>query len=65
MLNTAMGDLERIQLLVKQDADIKAKNKAGRTPLCIAARSGLLEVVKYLVEKGADTTIKTYFEKTA
>ena len=50
-----VGDLERVQVLVKQGAD---KEKTGGihdwTPLYIASRNGQLPVVRYLVEQGAD-----------
>ena len=49
------GDLEQVTLLVEQGED---KNQGGGgyddTPLSIAARGGYLDVVRYLVEQGAD-----------
>ena len=50
-----IGNLERVQVLVKQGAD---KDQTGGqfdwSPLCIASWKGHLRVVRYLVEQGAD-----------
>lgn len=40
--------------LIKQGADVNVKNGAGETPLYWAAYAGDLEVVRALIERGAD-----------
>ncbi len=37
----------------------------GRTPLLVAAEEGKLEMVKFLIEKGADVNALSKFDKTA
>ena len=49
------GDLKRVQVLVEQRADKeKTGGSFGYTPLIIASYNGHLDVVRYLVEQGAD-----------
>ncbi|MDH4271667.1 MAG: ankyrin repeat domain-containing protein [Candidatus Aminicenantes bacterium] len=49
------GDLAKVKALVEKDpACVKAKDGNGRTPLHLAAQGRHLEVLRYLVDKGAD-----------
>jgi ankyrin repeat protein len=49
------GDLESLQASIEKDpAIVNARDQDGRTPLHWACRGRKLEVVKLLVEKGAD-----------
>jgi ankyrin repeat protein len=49
------GDLEGVKTLIEQNPElVNAKDKDGRTPLHWACRGVHLEVVKFLVDKGAD-----------
>jgi ankyrin repeat protein len=49
------GDLEGVKALIEKDPElVNAKDKDGRTPLHWACRGVHLEVVKLLVDKGAD-----------
>jgi ankyrin repeat protein len=49
------GDLESVKTLIEKDPElVNAKDKDNRTPLHWACRGVHLEVVKFLVEKGAD-----------
>ena len=50
----ALGDLERVQMLVGGGADKDATVSHGWTPLYAASCNGHLAVVRYLVEQGAD-----------
>jgi uncharacterized protein len=46
--------LELVKLLVEMGQDVNAADNYGITPLMVAANLGDLEIVKYLVSKGAD-----------
>lgn len=49
------GDLEGVKALIEKDPDlVNAKDKDGRTPLHWASHGVHLEIVKFLVDKGAD-----------
>ena len=49
------GDLKVVKALVGSDADLlSAKDKDGSTPLHCAAWKGHLEVVEYLLDRGAN-----------
>jgi ankyrin repeat protein len=45
-------------------ADKEAKNILDQTPLHLASRNGCFEIVKYLVEQGANIQAKTVYGKT-
>jgi ankyrin repeat protein len=53
-----------VELLLKNGADIKAKNAYSNTPLHVAARNGNTEVVKLLLEQGADINAKNFWSDT-
>jgi len=60
------GDVEKLKDAVKKKKDsINAKDANGWQPLHEGARGGHLEVVKYLVENGADINSKTVGGGTA
>eukprot|EP00026_Physarum_polycephalum_P003515 Phypoly_transcript_03528.p1 GENE.Phypoly_transcript_03528~~Phypoly_transcript_03528.p1 ORF type:complete len:745 (+),score=126.62 Phypoly_transcript_03528:64-2298(+) len=50
---------EIVHFGVEKGATVNIKNKAGQTPVLIAACNGDLDLVKYLVSHGADTALKT------
>lgn len=50
-------DLDRVQVLIDQGADVNAKNKNGDTPLVTAARFGSNKTVAILLARGADVNI--------
>jgi len=54
----AKGDLEVINFLLVNGADINAVDAKGRTALHFAASSGRVRIVKYLINKGADIKIR-------
>ncbi len=56
------GDLTSIEQALSKGEDINAKDAADQTPLMYASESGRLDMVKYLVEHGADVNAKS-FEK--
>jgi len=55
-LHNAAGknDLETVQTIVEKGTNVDRKDIAGQTPMMWAAETGSIDVVKYLVEKGAD-----------
>jgi ankyrin repeat protein/serine/threonine protein kinase len=52
------GDVEKVKELLKEGANINAKNKFGYTPLHVVADRGHIEIVKLLIEHGADVNAK-------
>ena len=56
-----IGDIKNLEEEIKRKKDVvNAKDENGWTPLHEGARGGHLEVVKLLVENGADVDVKTY-----
>ncbi len=52
------GDLEAVKTLIEQDPElVNARDKDGRTPLHWACRGVHLEVVRFLVDKGANVNV--------
>ena len=49
----SMGDMEKVQTLLAQGADVNAKNNKGNTTLMWAKREGHKEIVRILKEAGA------------
>ena len=47
-------DVDKAKELIKAGANVNAENKWGETPLIVAARHGHIEIVKLLIEAGAD-----------
>jgi ankyrin repeat protein len=52
------GDVLAVKLFLQAGMDPNLKNKYGLTPLIVAAKAGRLEVLKLLVNNGADLHIK-------
>ena len=48
------GDMNKVERLIENGADIKAKDKSGSTSLDWAAYGGHTDVVKFLIKKGED-----------
>src|SRR5688572_23791761 len=55
------GDLARVNAALAKGANIDAKTRYGVTALMFAADKGHTEVVRLLLEKGADTNIQDTF----
>ncbi|MBN8828201.1 MAG: ankyrin repeat domain-containing protein [Sphingobacteriia bacterium] len=53
-----LGNLTKVQELANKGYSIDFKNKAGDTALLASLKSGQYEVVKFLLEGGADATIE-------
>jgi ankyrin repeat protein len=56
-----IGDVEKVQKLLDGGADINTRYD-GRTPLERAAMHGKVEVVEYLLTKGAQNPVKAFEE---
>jgi outer membrane protein assembly factor BamB len=52
------GDAAAVASLLARGADVDADNGRGATPLYVAAEQGQLEVVKILLDHGADPNVK-------
>ena len=60
------GDLTKVRAEIDSGKDVNSKDAAGQTALMYASEMGQLEVVKYLVESGADVNVQsTYDGKSA
>ena len=56
----SMGNIEIIKLFLKQEPtsyDLEFADENGETPLLIAAKNGYTDVVKMLLDMGADTSV--------
>ena len=61
-----MGRLENVRQLLRQGADVNGRNALGDTPLKAAAYTGQADMVRLLLESGADSTAKDFIQgKTA
>ena len=59
LMNAAsMGDIETVQKLVKNGANINEKDRSGYTPLIWAIYSNKVEAVKAFIQMGADIEIQ-------
>jgi len=54
----SMGDMDQVQALLAQGADVNAKFKNGYTALMFAALDGHTDIVKALLAQGADVNAK-------
>jgi len=53
------GNLERVKEIIEKKPDqASAKDNRNCTPIHFAADSGQLEVIKYLLSKGAELSVK-------
>jgi len=51
-----LGDLKTVKKMIKAGVDVNIRFSSGMTPLHIAVARGRLDMVKYLVAQGADTS---------
>lgn len=51
------GDAARVRQALDSGVNVNAKDQGGNTPLIWAAYSGSLEVIKLLLDRGADTQV--------
>ena len=59
------GDLESLMAIVDSSnrVDVDATDNNHTTPLHLAAREGHNEIIDYLIQKGADVTVKDYKDR--
>ena len=57
------GDLAGVKTAIEHGAALEAKTPYGQTALYLSAMNGHLEVVRYLLEKGANTNVRDAFYK--
>lgn len=62
---TGKGAVEQVQMLLEHHAYIDAESPNGTTPLMMAAQYGSEDVVKLLLEEGADPTLRNALKLTA
>lgn len=53
------GHLRFVQRFLEEGAEINAQNSLGETPLLISLKEGDVELTNFLLQNGADFTIKT------
>jgi ankyrin repeat protein len=66
MAATRKGDLAKVKALLDKGVSANAKSEYGQTPLFFACDRGYLEIVKLLVDRGADVNVEdTFYHATA
>jgi hypothetical protein len=58
------GDLNSVKKFIEYGTDLSEKSN-GMTPLMVAARYNKVEIIKFLLSKGADVKIKDQYGFTA
>ena len=64
-LHLAIGNKEKVKVLLDRKAKLEIKNKMGDTALHLAAGRGSEEIVKLLLENGADANSMNKKKRTA
>ena len=59
------GDIEIVKLLIKEGADVNARDKYGGTALMAAANNGHTEIAKILIGRGAKVDAVDHSHRTA
>lgn len=52
------GHIQAVEMLISHRAELNAPNRTGLTPLWMASLGGSLEMVSYLLQQGADHTVR-------
>lgn len=59
------GHADIVKLILEHKGDINARERIGNSPLISAALGNHMVTVRLLIEAGADTRIRGYFNETA
>ena len=59
------GDIDRLKRLIREGADVNARDRYGQTALMIAAKNGRSRLVQFLVDQGADLNHTAKYRLTA
>jgi len=62
---TDVADVARVKQLIAQGANVNAHDEHGRTALMSAVRKGQREIVRMLLDAGADPNLQTSYGATA
>ena len=62
---TLSANIEQLQFLAKNGADLNIKNSQGYTPLMLAVLKNNIDMVRALLEAGADTSVTDNKGRTA
>lgn len=62
---TLSANIEQLQFLAKNGADLNIKNSQGYTPLMLAVLKNNIDMVRALLEAGADTSVTDNNGRTA
>ena len=66
VLYAKTGEVEKLEAIISADPDIvQASDESGATLLHFAAAAGRVDVVKLLLDKGADASMANYDGETA
>ena len=63
--SSMFGNKKKVEELLKEGANVNAKNSDGYTALILASSNGRTEIVAMLLEKGADVNAKDKYNATA
>jgi hypothetical protein len=61
MAATRKGDLAQVKALLDKGASVNSKTSYGQTPLFFACDRGYTEIVKLLIDRGADVNVEDTF----
>ncbi len=62
--DVSLGDIDSVRNYIDNGADVNSRDHLKRTILMVASYYGHLEVVKYLIDKGAEIDTTGSFEQT-
>jgi hypothetical protein len=63
--SSRVGDLPAVQALIAKGAELETKTAYGQTPLYLATMNGHEDVVRFLLDKGANPGVRDTFYKAS